>query len=152
MHTHSKEQVCESLQAEDAGNGSNGSNASNASDGRDAARRRLVGATSTTTTSTTLDHIPPWVDHRDLTVCGQVEFGTVAVGTNNLVVPSDQTTPPFTHFLVYGRSALQEQTTPHAKLIYDAFASASALDFVDKDLDIRELGGQVYWTAPASMS
>jgi hypothetical protein len=57
-----------------------------------------------------------------------------------------------THFLIFMRSSVGEQTTPSYHLITDDFASVSGMEFVDKDVDINELGGIVYWVQPVDVS
>ena len=48
----------------------------------------------------------------------------------------------YTHFAVFSESDLMEQASPASHLISDQIASVSAIDFVDKDCDVAQLGGQ----------
>ncbi|CAE6912023.1 unnamed protein product [Symbiodinium natans] len=57
----------------------------------------------------------------------------------------------FTHFLVYSRSALVEQTTPAAIVILDVSAVVTNLAFQDLDLDVGELGGTIQWSPPQAL-
>jgi hypothetical protein len=63
-------------------------------------------------------------------------------------VPVDFPLQTYTHFLVYTVSTLQEQTTPVAVKIFDAFGNVTKIDWYDKDLDPYELGGPVDWPTP----
>ncbi|CAJ1372391.1 unnamed protein product [Effrenium voratum] len=78
----------------------------------------------------------------DRSQVAQVEVGST-------VAPVQPDTPlNFTQVLVYAQSLLAEQTTPVALNISDTVASVSNVEFVDKDLDTAELGGNVTWTEP----
>lgn len=70
----------------------------------------------------------------------RVFYYITEVGTNNITVPVDTPLSRFTHFLIYTKSSLVEQTTPFEHLIYDAWASVSSIEFTDKDMDVDELG------------
>eukprot|EP00931_Biecheleriopsis_adriatica_P047846 TRINITY_DN27614_c0_g1_i1.p1 TRINITY_DN27614_c0_g1~~TRINITY_DN27614_c0_g1_i1.p1 ORF type:complete len:2694 (+),score=299.82 TRINITY_DN27614_c0_g1_i1:41-8083(+) len=63
-------------------------------------------------------------------------------------IPPEHYFAPYTHVVVYTKSALVEQTTPAYRLIVDSFASVTNLSFQDKDLDETQLGGDIYWVAP----
>eukprot|EP00435_Cladocopium_sp_Y103_P001321 s3583_g1.t1 len=72
----------------------------------------------------------------------QVE-SAVAAGTNQLSLPASLSRNSQTHFLVYARSSLAEQTTP-AFISFEQAAAlfqASNLYFSDGDLDEAEIGG-----------
>lgn len=71
-----------------------------------------------------------------------------ALGTNQLQLSADTARLNFTHFLVYAKTSLQEQSTPASLAFQDAVAIATQVAFVDKDLDRDEIGGEVTWTAP----
>jgi hypothetical protein len=72
----------------------------------------------------------------------------VSEGTNEILVSADSHREAFTHFVVYARSSLEEQTTPAALLFMDDFASVSGINFVDMDLDLNEIGGRLIWKDP----
>ncbi|CAJ1427337.1 unnamed protein product [Effrenium voratum] len=58
----------------------------------------------------------------------------------------DTATQDFTQVAVFTRSALTEQTTPGtAAALWDAWALAEDVTFVDQDLDALELAGNVSW-------
>eukprot|EP00930_Biecheleria_cincta_P034347 TRINITY_DN23750_c0_g1_i1.p1 TRINITY_DN23750_c0_g1~~TRINITY_DN23750_c0_g1_i1.p1 ORF type:complete len:4185 (-),score=632.85 TRINITY_DN23750_c0_g1_i1:7-12414(-) len=89
---------------------------------------------------------------KPLVMCYRSYFGNVSNGTYNLTVPSGDTAlKEFTHFLVYSSSTLAEQTTPVSFLIYDMIASVSNITYQGKDLDLRDLGGQIAWLEPPLM-
>ncbi|CAE8611043.1 unnamed protein product [Polarella glacialis] len=79
----------------------------------------------------------------------QALFGTSTVNSTNLEVPVDTARGISTRFLIYTKSSLVEQTTAATHLIFDAFASVSQVSFLDLDLDPSEIGGTVFWVAPA---
>eukprot|EP00435_Cladocopium_sp_Y103_P053353 s1750_g17.t1 len=70
-------------------------------------------------------------------------------GEDNVTVVPDTAIGNFTHFLVYTASSLVEQTTPVALEIFDEFASVSNISFVDLDLDLQQLGGNISWVEPS---
>ena len=51
----------------------------------------------------------------------------------------------YTHLVIYTKSSLAEQTTPTAYSYLDTMVNVSNLTFVDFDLDIQELGGNITW-------
>ncbi|CAE7861988.1 unnamed protein product, partial [Symbiodinium necroappetens] len=88
-----------------------------------------------------------------LEIVERVLFAAIPVGTTELVIPPEtplasNSSHFFTHFLIYGKSSLAEQSTPASLLIEDLAASASAVNFTDEDLDESELGGNVTWVEP----
>lgn len=84
---------------------------------------------------------------------GRSRIGTARpVGTNAVDLEPDTTTLPFTHVVVYTRSAMAEQTTPVAFAISDTTESVSSIGFIDRDLDERELGGTITWNPPVNDS
>jgi len=80
--------------------------------------------------------------------------GSVAFGTNSIDIAANTPVGLNTHFVIYTKSALDEQTTPTAAILEDEVASVvlSTLSFADQDLDADELGGPVAWIAPFDMS
>ncbi|CAK9114836.1 unnamed protein product [Durusdinium trenchii] len=82
--------------------------------------------------------------------CPTLYFGRVPVGTENITVPVD-THLADSHFLVYTRSTLVEQTTPVALLIDDVGANVRNISFVGKDLDMHDLGGVLSWEPPETL-
>jgi hypothetical protein len=80
--------------------------------------------------------------------------GGVPVGTHNHFIPLDTylvttpSLPPLSHFLVYTRSSLVEQTTPAYLALEDAEVIVSNLYFPDDDLDEFEIGGNITWNTP----
>jgi len=76
----------------------------------------------------------------------------VPAGSNNLKVflPPETAVGSWTHFTVYARSSIGEQTTPSSELLSDSSASVTSVSFIDKDLDAWDLGGNVNWTAPVT--
>ena len=46
-------------------------------------------------------------------------------------------------------NVIEEQTTPEFSIISDTVSSITDLFFVDKDLDLEELGGVITWDEPA---
>ncbi|CAL1130807.1 unnamed protein product [Cladocopium goreaui] len=70
-------------------------------------------------------------------------------GEDNVTVVPDTAIGNYTHFLVYTASSLVEQTTPVALEIFDEFASVSNISFVDLDLDLQQLGGNISWLEPS---
>lgn len=75
-------------------------------------------------------------------------LGIVPKGVHNFSIAAETPLVNYTHFLIYTASALAEQTTPVALLIFDAVASVSEIVFEDRDLDPLEIGGNVSWSAP----
>ncbi|CAE7246055.1 unnamed protein product, partial [Symbiodinium microadriaticum] len=76
-------------------------------------------------------------------------YSETPFGTENLTVEPETSINNFTHWLIYTRSSLVEQTYPVAHKIFDATSSVSGIQFTDKDLDALELGGTTYWLQPA---
>ena len=74
----------------------------------------------------------------------------VVVGTNELFIPGDTDLRNFTHFVVYTKSSLVEQTTPVALSIHynDTSRLVSNIAFTDADLDEHDIGGDLVWTPP----
>ena len=75
-------------------------------------------------------------------------IATVSSTTLTHLVPNDTPLQGYTHFVIYARSSLVEQTTPAFVLIVDAAASVSGITYLDKDLDPEEIGGVLSWTPP----
>ncbi|CAK9114761.1 unnamed protein product [Durusdinium trenchii] len=70
------------------------------------------------------------------------------LGDDTVTVAPDTALGNYTHFLVYTASSLVEQSTPYALEVFDEFASVSNMSFVDLDLDLGELGGNISWSEP----
>ncbi|CAE7214126.1 unnamed protein product [Symbiodinium sp. CCMP2592] len=73
------------------------------------------------------------------------------VGTNVVTIPEGTSGRPFyTHFLVYTKSVLVEQSTPVFLTLEEASLRfvVPSLSFLDLDLDEEELGGQLVWQRP----
>ncbi|CAK9040498.1 SAP domain-containing protein [Durusdinium trenchii] len=51
----------------------------------------------------------------------------------------------YSHFMVYAESTLAEQTTPAVLQIVDSIASVDYMRFVDEDLGLASIGGEVRW-------
>ncbi|CAJ1450024.1 unnamed protein product [Effrenium voratum] len=77
----------------------------------------------------------------------QVE-SEVLVGTNELLVPAETLRSSYTHFVVYTKSTLAEQTTPSYLAFLDEVSVAGNVSFVDEDLDRFEIGGDLVWLQP----
>ncbi|CAE7205931.1 PIF1, partial [Symbiodinium microadriaticum] len=71
-------------------------------------------------------------------------------GSTVVAISEDTAVENYTHLLLYTKSILVEQTTPVAVNISDTVASVSSVEFVDQDLDIDDLGGDVAWAEPVS--
>ncbi|CAJ1389096.1 unnamed protein product [Effrenium voratum] len=82
-------------------------------------------------------------------VCNRSYYMTVPVGTEMLEVPQNLSLYPYTHWAVYTRSSLVEQSTPSSLMIYDMVANVSNITFQGLDLDYAHLGGTVKWLEPA---
>ncbi|CAJ1433721.1 unnamed protein product, partial [Effrenium voratum] len=65
-----------------------------------------------------------------------------------LEVPEDTPLGDLRFLLVYTVSGLTEQTTPAALVFNDTESSVQQLEFLDKDLDVDQLGGAVTWRLP----
>ncbi|CAE7490509.1 unnamed protein product [Symbiodinium pilosum] len=80
-------------------------------------------------------------------------YATIPVGTTNLHIRAEKKlmteSTYLSHFVVYTRSSLVEQSTPSIHRIVDEFASVSNISFTDLDLDRDEIGGLVAWDSPA---
>ncbi|CAE6912196.1 unnamed protein product [Symbiodinium natans] len=83
--------------------------------------------------------------------CLLTYMGNTSVGVHNLFIPPDTGVPPYTHLAVFTLSSLVEQTTPMTLLFWDEVASVSNIRFVDQDLDVIDLGGEIHWDAPSAM-
>jgi len=83
--------------------------------------------------------------------CDRLAMGSSMVGVANLTIPVDTALQNYSHFAVFTRSSLVEQTTPSMHLIYDMVASVSNIRFTDQDLDDEELGGRIHWAHPPLM-
>jgi len=77
-------------------------------------------------------------------------INNVSYGTNELFIPTETPIRNFTHFFVYTASSLAEASTPATLVIIDESAPISNLVFIDKDLDIEEIGGTIVWTGAFS--
>jgi len=77
-------------------------------------------------------------------------LGTAPAGSGNFFVEDNTPLLSFTHFVIYSRSSLVEQTTPSAVVIIDVSAAVEDLSFLDLDLDAAELAGDVTWSPPTS--
>ncbi|CAK9114767.1 unnamed protein product [Durusdinium trenchii] len=77
-------------------------------------------------------------------------LGSANPGSTSFAVEDNTPLLSFTHFVVYSRSSLVEQSTPGAVVIIDVSAAVEQLSFVDLDLDASELGGEVTWSPPTS--
>ncbi|CAK9006050.1 unnamed protein product [Durusdinium trenchii] len=73
---------------------------------------------------------------------------TTEVGSTVVAMNPDTLVLNYTHVVVYTQSSLVEQSTPRAINISDSVASVSGVQFVDEDLDVLELGGEILWTKP----
>jgi len=82
----------------------------------------------------------------------QAVGGFLPVELTSILVPENLPLQSFQYLLVYTRSSLAEQTTPAAQGFNDTFAPVSQLQFVDKDLDGSEVGGQVSWEPPEDLA
>jgi len=76
----------------------------------------------------------------------------VQVGTNLASIGTDTAINIFSYIVVYTKSSLAEQSTPVAMEVVDVAASVSSLLFVDRDLDLLELGGTISWVAPVEVT
>ncbi|CAL1129505.1 unnamed protein product [Cladocopium goreaui] len=83
--------------------------------------------------------------------CDRLAMGSSMVGVANLTIPVDTALQNYSHFAVFTRSSLVEQTTPSMHLIYDMVTSVSDIRFTDQDLDDEELGGRIHWAHPPLM-
>lgn len=72
---------------------------------------------------------------------------TTTTFINSTYVPFE-----YTHLVVYTRSSLAEQTTPTAYDYTDAMVNVSNLTFIDLDLDVKELGGDLTFGWPEDMT
>eukprot|EP00928_Gymnodinium_smaydae_P018052 TRINITY_DN16876_c0_g4_i1.p1 TRINITY_DN16876_c0_g4~~TRINITY_DN16876_c0_g4_i1.p1 ORF type:complete len:6319 (+),score=1016.24 TRINITY_DN16876_c0_g4_i1:2009-18958(+) len=78
--------------------------------------------------------------------------GELPRGINEIMVKEDTTQTPHSHVVVYTRSSLVEQTTPVSLFILDEVSQVSNISFIDDDLDVGEIGGELYWNAPDDFS
>jgi len=72
----------------------------------------------------------------------------VPVGSNYLLIPPDTDQENYSHILVYTKSELTEQTTPAFLSFADTAERAANASFVDQDLDLGQIGGQLVWDPP----
>ncbi|CAE7297577.1 PIF1, partial [Symbiodinium necroappetens] len=94
-----------------------------------------------------------FVEFPDATGTNRSQLGdSVEVGTNIIHVPADFLQGALSHIQVYTRSSLVEQSTPHVFVINNTNASVSSIEFLDDDLDDKELGGNVTWLPPDDMA
>eukprot|EP00913_Durusdinium_trenchii_P011756 g11042.t1 len=70
---------------------------------------------------------------------GRSHIHSAPAGTNFASLAPETDIRSFSEILVFTRSTLTEQTTPR---------SFHLSDFVDEDLDVLELGGEILWTKP----
>ena len=77
-------------------------------------------------------------------------LGNVSRDELSFAVPDNTQLLSFTHLLVFGRSPLEEQTTPSSVVIIETSASVTNVSFTDLDLDAGELGGTVTFLPPTS--
>ena len=82
----------------------------------------------------------------------QLGGSPVPVGTNELFLDADTEIESFTHFVVYSKSTLAEQTTPTSHEFADEISDAVDITFVDKDLDAGEIAGDLLWAPSADVS
>lgn len=82
----------------------------------------------------------------------QRSFYGIATNTTELVVATDFAIGTLTHVLIYTKSSFAEQSTPQVFALADAIASVSGVSFVDRDLDIGDLGDTITWNAPIDAS
>ena len=76
----------------------------------------------------------------------------VPSGTSQYDVAADTTTnlgSTATHFVVYQKTRIAEETTPAALAISDTGIQAQQVQFTDYDLDVNQLGGDILWQEPA---
>eukprot|EP00434_Breviolum_minutum_P004419 symbB.v1.2.003894.t1/scaffold217.1/size263214/4 len=83
------------------------------------------------------------------TICNRSLYTVVPVDTLEIQVPQNLTLSPFTHWAVYTKSSLVEQSTPSSLWIYDYVANVSNITFQGLDLDLKHLGGYLQWVEPA---
>ncbi|CAK9114759.1 unnamed protein product [Durusdinium trenchii] len=83
------------------------------------------------------------------TICNRSFYAVVPVGTQMIQVPQNLSLHPYTHWAVYTKSTLVEQSTPSSLLIYDYVANVSNITFQGLDLDYAHLGGTIEWVEPA---
>lgn len=88
----------------------------------------------------------------DTTGSNFISLGVTSIGTNELAAgPNvDVSSSSYTHAVVYTRNSDGLQAMPAAVSFTDEVASVTNLQFVDDDLDIAEIGGDVSWFAPGS--
>eukprot|EP00933_Yihiella_yeosuensis_P035161 TRINITY_DN28638_c0_g1_i1.p1 TRINITY_DN28638_c0_g1~~TRINITY_DN28638_c0_g1_i1.p1 ORF type:complete len:141 (-),score=23.79 TRINITY_DN28638_c0_g1_i1:1004-1426(-) len=85
-----------------------------------------------------------------LAFCNTTLHGKLLTGTTNITVAAETEVGVWDHFLVYTASSLVEQSHPAIHRIAGTDSSASQVALIDKDLDFEDLGGHIYWQAPAA--
>jgi len=78
--------------------------------------------------------------------------GSIPVGTTEVLWPAETPKAAFTHFVVYTKSWLAEQTTPVALEFEDKVSLVRDISFPDFDLDLEDIGGTISWEAPNDTS
>ncbi|CAJ1389091.1 unnamed protein product [Effrenium voratum] len=85
--------------------------------------------------------------------------GNASVGQGALDIPPETSRTAniseleaYTHFLIYTKSSLVEQSTPEMHQIFDAKANVQNATLVDEDLDLEEIGGRISWLPPPDAS
>ena len=63
-------------------------------------------------------------------------------------MPAEIPPAAYDHLVIYTKSLLVEQTTPANFALSDTQSIASAIVFVDLDLDYGDLGGNISWSPP----
>ena len=75
---------------------------------------------------------------------GRAQVGSlIPIGTNQLAFTADNSVGVYTHILLYTRSLHHEQTTPVATALEDRDSTVASAVFIDRDLDVGEIGGVV---------
>ncbi|CAJ1427338.1 unnamed protein product, partial [Effrenium voratum] len=69
-------------------------------------------------------------------------------GAQTLAVPPEVPQGNSSHILLYAVSSSFRQTFPAEVLVLDTNASVSGTSFLDEDLDVGQVGGQVFWDLP----
>ncbi|CAE7268472.1 unnamed protein product, partial [Symbiodinium necroappetens] len=78
--------------------------------------------------------------------------GSIPVGNTEVLWPAETPKAAFTHFVVYTKSWLAEQTTPVALEFEDKVSLVRDISFPDLDLDLEDIGGTISWEAPNDTS
>ena len=84
-------------------------------------------------------HVTHYNVYMSFSALGNARFivGEYAFGTNEVLIPNNYFLYSFTHFTIFARSSLEEQTTPAAIEIVDTHAPVKFVAYVDKDLDVQ---------------